>query len=52
MVNEHHLKVCASAEWGALVERVLLPWVLQGRQLGDPVLEVGAGPGLVTDALR
>jgi len=50
-VNEYHLKVCASAEWAETVERVL-PWVLEGRQLGDQVLEVGAGPGVVTDALR
>ena len=51
-VNEHHLKFCASAEWAELVERVLLPWVLEGRQLGDQVLEVGTGPGVVTDTLR
>jgi SAM-dependent methyltransferase len=31
---------------------VLLPWVVDGRRLGEAVLEVGAGPGLVTDALR
>jgi ubiquinone/menaquinone biosynthesis C-methylase UbiE len=51
-MNAAHLKLCASAEWAELVERVLLPWVLGGHALGDEVLEVGAGPGLVTDALR
>jgi SAM-dependent methyltransferase len=51
-MNAQHLRVCASAEWAELVERVLLPWVVDGSELGDRVLEVGAGPGLVTDALR
>ncbi len=51
-MNEQHLTICASAEWAELVEHVLLPWVVEGRRLGDEVLEVGAGPGLVTDALR
>jgi SAM-dependent methyltransferase len=51
-MNELHLKFCASAEWADVVKHVLLPWVVDGRQLGDQALEVGAGPGLVTDALR
>jgi ubiquinone/menaquinone biosynthesis C-methylase UbiE len=51
-MNAQHLKLCASVEWAELVEHVLLPWVVDGRQLGEEVLEVGAGPGLVTDALR
>jgi SAM-dependent methyltransferase len=50
-VNEDHLRLCASAEWAALVRDVLLPWVLGGDELGDDVLEIGAGPGLVTDVL-
>jgi SAM-dependent methyltransferase len=51
-VNDEHLRFCASAEWAETVERVLLPWAVGGRGLGDVVLEVGAGPGLVTDVLR
>src|SRR6266540_4030385 len=51
-MTPEHVRLCASAEWGELVERVLAPWVLEGRDLGDRVLEVGAGPGLVTDVLR
>jgi ubiquinone/menaquinone biosynthesis C-methylase UbiE len=51
-VNAEHLRLCASAEWAELVERVLLPWVVGDRGLGDEALEVGAGPGLVTDVLR
>jgi SAM-dependent methyltransferase len=50
-MTPEHVRLCASAEWGELVER-LLPWVLEGHRLGDEVLEVGAGPGLVTDHLR
>ena len=50
-MNEAHLKLCASAEWAALVRDDLLPWVLGDDDLGDDVLELGAGPGLVTDLL-
>jgi SAM-dependent methyltransferase len=30
----------------------MLPWVLQGVDLGDDVLEIGPGPGVTTDLLR
>jgi SAM-dependent methyltransferase len=50
-VNEEHLRLCASAEWAALVRDDLLPWVLGDDDLGDALLEIGAGPGLVTDLL-
>jgi SAM-dependent methyltransferase len=50
-VNSEHLRLCASAEWAALVRDILLPWVLGGDELGDDVLELGPGPGLVTDLL-
>lgn len=50
-MNETHLRLCASAEWAALVRDELLPWVLGDDDLGDDVLELGAGPGLVTDLL-
>ena len=51
-MNDEHLRFCASAEWAGTVERVLLPWAVGTHHLGDLVLEVGAGPGLVTDVLR
>ena len=35
-----------------MVEDELLPWVLDGCELGDDLLEVGPGPGLTTDVLR
>jgi SAM-dependent methyltransferase len=51
-VNEEHLTICSSPEWARLLEEHLLPWVLEGHDLGDDLLEVGAGPGLTTDILR
>ena len=50
-MNAEHLVLCASAEWAALVRDDLLPWVLADDHLGGDVLEIGAGPGLVTDLL-
>ncbi len=51
-VNKDHLALCSSPQWAALLEDELLPWVLDGCQLGDDLLEVGPGPGLATDILR
>ena len=51
-VNLLHRLVCRSAPWRWVVERRLLPWALDGLELGDSVLELGPGPGLTTDALR
>ena len=46
------MAICSSPEWAKLLEEELLPWVLDGYDLGDDLLEVGAGPGLTTDVLR
>ena len=43
---------CASAVWRYLTRKQVLPWVLHGVELGDHVLEVGAGPGAATAELR
>jgi ubiquinone/menaquinone biosynthesis C-methylase UbiE len=51
-MNEEHLRLCSSAEWAKHLEETLLPWVLDGAQLGDNLIEVGPGPGLTTDILR
>ena len=51
-MNRAHLEFCSSPEWARLVEDELLPWVLDGYELGDDLLEVGPGPGLTTDVLR
>jgi ubiquinone/menaquinone biosynthesis C-methylase UbiE len=39
---------CASRLWQNLTERRWLPWALEGVDLGEHVLEVGAGPGAAT----
>lgn len=51
-MNERHLQLCASAEWARTVREQILPWTLGDRAVGDEVLEVGPGPGMVTDILR
>jgi ubiquinone/menaquinone biosynthesis C-methylase UbiE len=42
---------CASGLWRYLTERRWLPWALEGADLGEHVLEVGAGPGVATAEL-
>lgn len=42
---------CGSSLWRFVTERRLLPWILSGYELGDHVLEVGAGPGATTEEL-
>jgi len=51
-MNWFHRQVCGSARWRRRLESELLPWALQGVQLGDDVLEIGPGPGATTDLLR
>jgi SAM-dependent methyltransferase len=51
-MNWFHRQVCRSGRWRRRVEHDLLPWALQGVDLGDDVLEVGPGPGVTTDVLR
>lgn len=43
---------CASSYWRKLTRKELLPWLLSGTQLGEHVLEIGAGPGAATEELR
>jgi SAM-dependent methyltransferase len=45
------LELCSSAEWADAVRRWIIPWVLDGLELGDDVLEVGPGPGRTTEVL-
>ena len=42
---------CASGFWRYITERRWLPWLLEGTDLGERVLEVGAGPGAATAEL-
>ena len=50
-MNEVHLQLCGGDEWAETVERFIIPWTLEGIELGDDVLEVGPGPGRTTDVL-
>jgi SAM-dependent methyltransferase len=50
-VNELHLQLCGGDEWAEAVERYIIPWTLEGLDLGDDVLEIGPGPGRTTDVL-
>jgi ubiquinone/menaquinone biosynthesis C-methylase UbiE len=43
---------CASSFWRRITRKQLLPWLLSGVDLGDHVLEIGAGPGAATEELR
>lgn len=43
---------CASSLWGYVTRRRLLPWILERYDLGEHLLEIGAGPGAATDELR
>ena len=49
-MNIFHRWYCGSARW-ANGMRQYLPRLLEGVELGDEVLEVGPGPGVVTDWL-
>jgi ubiquinone/menaquinone biosynthesis C-methylase UbiE len=51
-MNREHLELCASEEWRQTLQDLVLPYALDGAQLGDDVLEIGPGPGLTTDLLR
>lgn len=51
-MNLAHRWLCSSASWKKTVETRVLPWVLDGIDLGADVLEVGSGPGIATDLLH
>jgi ubiquinone/menaquinone biosynthesis C-methylase UbiE len=51
-MNRVHRWLCRSAKWDHEVRENVLPWALNGVDLGQNLLEVGPGPGLTTDVLR
>jgi ubiquinone/menaquinone biosynthesis C-methylase UbiE len=51
-VNRFENWFCASSYWRRLTRKQLLPWLLSGTELGEHVLEIGAGPGAATEDLR
>ena len=50
-MNKKHLELCSSAEWAEAVQQWIIPWVIDGIELGDDVLELGPGPGRTTEVL-
>lgn len=50
-MNLYETWFCGSSIWRWVTHRQLLPWILQGSELGDHVLELGAGPGAATTEL-
>src|SRR6185437_11011363 len=51
-MNLLHRWICDSNVWKRHVETELVPWGLDGLELGDCVLEIGPGYGRATDLLR
>lgn len=50
-MNAFHRRCCASPAWARHVEDDLLPWALDGVELGDNPLEIGPGLGVTTRLL-
>jgi SAM-dependent methyltransferase len=51
-VNRLENWFCSSSFWRGVTRKQLLPWFLSGTELGDHVLEIGAGAGAATEELR
>jgi SAM-dependent methyltransferase len=51
-MNLAHRWLCRSKSWKNAVATHIVPWVLDGIDLGSNVLEIGPGPGVTTDLLR
>ena len=51
-MNRLHRWYCRSDFWKKHLKENLLPWAMDGLDLGQDLLEVGPGPGLTTDILR
>ncbi|HEX6463051.1 MAG TPA: rRNA adenine N-6-methyltransferase family protein, partial [Vicinamibacterales bacterium] len=51
-MNLAHRYLCRSKYWKKAVETRIVPWVLEGVDLGSNVLEIGPGPGVTSDLLR
>ena len=51
-MNREHLEGLASDAWAGYLRETLLPWALEGVDVGADLLEVGPGPGRTTDVLR
>lgn len=47
-----HRWYCKTGHWKRSVENQILPWALNGIELGETVLKVGPGPDLTTEWLQ
>ena len=50
-MNAYETWFCGTRFWRWVTRWQLLPWILQGSELGEHVLELGAGLGATTDEL-
>src|SRR5437660_936103 len=50
-MNAYETWFCGTRLWRWLTRRQVLPWIMQGSELGEHVLEVGAGMGAATEEL-
>jgi SAM-dependent methyltransferase len=50
-MNAIHRKVCSSRRWGRAVSESIIPWTLEGMDLGADVLEIGPGFAATTRVL-
>ncbi|TAM78761.1 MAG: class I SAM-dependent methyltransferase [Acidobacteria bacterium] len=51
-MNQVHRWICSSGHWRKKLEGDVLPWTLDGLDLGQSVLEIGPGYGFTTNWLR
>lgn len=51
-MNFVHRRLCNSGRWKKIVEAHILPWTLDGLNLGTDLLEIGPGPGVTTELLH
>jgi SAM-dependent methyltransferase len=51
-MNRAHMEFCTSDVWREMLEEQILPPILDGRDLGTDVVEIGPGPGFTTAVLR
>jgi SAM-dependent methyltransferase len=51
-MNWIHNRLCTSAHWREKVRTQLVPWGIEGVDLGSDLLEIGPGPGFTTELLR
>ena len=50
-MNRFETWFCGSPFWRYVTRQQLLPWIVQDSELGNHVLELGAGPGAATEEL-